>query len=76
VCRRGSRLVGRWPRGQAAHTVRMAKRDEFSPAVIFKIKISFLFLLVFIHILNFEISYLNVQSSKNYETSSIGLIIL
>jgi hypothetical protein len=37
-----------------------------------KIKFSFLFLFS----LNFENSYLSVQSSKNYETSSIGFIIL
>jgi hypothetical protein len=47
----------------------------FGPEAIFRLKIPFLFFYSVQLISNIKNLYLNLQSSKNYEISSIGFII-
>jgi hypothetical protein len=51
-------------------------RAQFQPDGRLEIQNSFLFYFDSNSNLNFKNSYLDIQSSKNYETSSIGFIIL
>jgi hypothetical protein len=51
-------------------TTRVSTHGQFSNRNLF------LFYSEFISDSNFENSYLDIQSSKNYETSSVGFIIL
>jgi hypothetical protein len=46
----------------------------FGPEAVFDLKIHFLFFIWFQLNSNFKNLYLNIQISKNYETSSVGFI--
>jgi hypothetical protein len=60
---------------QAERPLRARARLGFGPEAIFDLKFLFLFFIQFPLNSNFKILYLNIQSSKNYETSSVGFII-
>jgi hypothetical protein len=53
----------------------MGPRSGFGPVAGLIRKIHFLFYFGFSLNSNFENLYLNIQSSKNYEISSIGFVI-
>jgi hypothetical protein len=61
---------------QAAHTVRVGRPRGFRPMDSFLNRNHFLFYFEFISNSNFENSYLDIQSFKNYEISFVGFVIL
>jgi hypothetical protein len=60
---------------QAELTLRARAGLGFSPEAVFDLKFPFLFFIQFLRNSNFTNLYLNIQSSKNYESSSVGFII-
>jgi hypothetical protein len=61
---------------QAVCTLRAQAGLSFGPEAVFDLKFPFLFFIRFPLNSNFKNLYLNIQSSKNYETSFVGFIIL
>jgi hypothetical protein len=61
---------------QAERTLRAQAGHGFGPEAVFNLKFPFLFFIQFPLNSNFKNVYLNIHSSKNYETSSVGFIKL